>query len=215
VATQTLELSRSVVFVGTDEILGMKDLYVEEREQVQNCVLKRQLEFATGRWCMRKAISYLGRPPCPILPGPGREPIMPKNMVGSISHTRGYCCAIAGVGVRGVGVDVEIIDPTVDQEVWKLIYGEQERLKMQAIKGMDPIRGSFAIYSAKETVFKSLYPFVKRYFGFEAAHADIVPTENVIRVTLTQDLSVEFKKGITLDVQYSNMGEFILTTHIH
>ncbi|MEV5463347.1 hypothetical protein AB0L17_35085 [Streptomyces cellulosae] len=72
---------------------------------VAGAVGKRRREFATVRWCARRALTDLGIAPVPILTGEGGAPAWPDGVVGSMTHCDGYrAAAVAHAGeVRGVG----------------------------------------------------------------------------------------------------------------
>ena len=71
----------------------------EERAYVESAVPRRVREFAAGRQCARLALRELGGPDEAIPVGLSRQPKWPPGIVGSITHTVGYCLAV--VAVRG------------------------------------------------------------------------------------------------------------------
>jgi 4'-phosphopantetheinyl transferase EntD len=60
-----------------------------EADLVADAVEKRRREFVTTRRCARQALAQLGVPPVPIRPGPGRAPVWPAGVVGSLTHCAG------------------------------------------------------------------------------------------------------------------------------
>ena len=62
-----------------------QSLYPEERALISGVIEKRAHEFSTGRFCARQALLEFGIDNFPVLRGEQREPIWPKNIVGSIS----------------------------------------------------------------------------------------------------------------------------------
>src|SRR5947207_7559339 len=83
---------------------------------------KRRREFAAGRACARLALERLGRSNGPVLRGSNREPVWPDGVVGSITHTAGYCAAAVTEAscVLGLGIDAEAnqaLSPLVAERV--------------------------------------------------------------------------------------------------
>ena len=151
----------------------------------------RRLDFALGRTAAHRAIRALGHPVVPVLVGPGRAPVWPPALIGSISHAGGT--AVAAVAwrrdVAALGVDLEVIRPLAPGTV-DIIADPAER----AWIGQDIARAIW-LFSAKESIFKALYPLHGAIFDFDAVHLDPCcppPTEALARplftVTLRQPL---------------------------
>ncbi|MGH3325491.1 MAG: 4'-phosphopantetheinyl transferase family protein, partial [Streptomyces sp.] len=93
----------------TFEDYGEELLYEEELALLGKAVPKRRREFATVRVCARRALSGLGRPPAPLLPGTRNAPVWPAGVVGSMTHCDGYrAAAVARVSdLMALGIDAE------------------------------------------------------------------------------------------------------------
>src|SRR5262245_29080334 len=81
-------------------------LAAEEEAALGPACEVRVREFTLGRLCARRALEALGHAPVPILRGPGREPLWPDGLVGSITHTRRYCAAVVAPRTRLVSVGI-------------------------------------------------------------------------------------------------------------
>ena len=94
-ATRLLELF-SAGCVAEEAVPQLHDaeLFPEERACLAKAVEKRRAEFGTARVCARRALAQLGFPPMPLVPNKDRSPVWPQGVVGSITHTRGYCAVI-------------------------------------------------------------------------------------------------------------------------
>ncbi len=70
-------------------------LLPEEAQSVANAVPKRAQEFAAGR-AVRAACpgASSGSLQFPIRAAPDRQPVWPEFLVGSITHTTGFCAAV-------------------------------------------------------------------------------------------------------------------------
>jgi len=99
--------------LGVETIGRFEDhpLFPEEIQSLGRVVNRRRIEFATGRYCAKKAISWLGVTPSAIVIGDGREPVWPSGIVGSITHCSGYCAAVAAKSsqVLSIGIDADLV----------------------------------------------------------------------------------------------------------
>ncbi len=146
-----------------------EDLYPEEYINIKDAVSRRQTEFTVGRSCAREALSNLGQIPCPIPVGDFREPVWPESCVGSITHDGDYCVAVAAhsKNIDLVGIDLAKREP-LDKKLIELVCRSEEVLHI-AERG----EGSFfedpykIIFSLKESVFKSMFSLVGKYFDFQ------------------------------------------------
>lgn len=133
----------------------------------------RRRDFWLGRVAGRRALQALGHPATPLLIGAGRAPVWPPGVVGSISHAGGEAVAAAAWSreVAALGLDLEVIRP-LDAGVAGLIADPAE----QAWIGGDPAR-LIRLFSAKESIFKALYPLHGAFFDFDAVHLDPAQTD--------------------------------------
>jgi len=137
---------------------------------------KRVAEFAAGRLCARRALADLGIFDFPIAIGPDRSPRWPPGICGSISHTQGYCCAVAAPRhvVTGIGIDVEIIG-RVDSELDALIFTRAEAEFLASLERHARTCAATVIFSAKEAFYKCQYPITQRWLDFTAVTIELVP----------------------------------------
>ncbi len=140
---------------------------------------KRKAEYLAGRLAARRAMAGLGLPVQPVLSAEDRSPCWPHGLTGSISHRSadGYITAFCLLGrhsvVRRLGIDCETV---MSAEVCQAVKGqfadhaEQSLLATESSRQMIPLPALYTLlFSAKETLFKALYPEVRRYFDFLAA----------------------------------------------
>ncbi len=156
------DISVAISAVGSED--GLLD---PEPLAVTRAVAKRRAEFAAGRRAARTAMRKAGYPEAAIPQGPRRAPVWPDGLVGSLSHDSDL--AIAGIApaskLAGLGLDLtEAAD-------------FPERLRSEVLKTAQETQQSGLearlSFSAKETVFKSLFPQVQEFFGFAAV--EILP----------------------------------------
>jgi 4'-phosphopantetheinyl transferase EntD len=127
---------------------------------------QRRREFTAGRSCARSALAGLGVPPAPLLAGARRQPLWPPDVVGSITHTRAYCAAAVGraSGFAAVGIDAELHTP-LPHGVAGLACSDAERRWCERDAGRLVHRATL-LFSAKESVFKAVFPLTGRAPGF-------------------------------------------------
>lgn len=141
---------------------------------LSRAVRQRRLDHAAGRWCAREALRdcapAVAEASIPI--GPHREPVWPPGIAGSIAHTHGYAvAAVARTEVaRGIGIDVERwLDDDAPRRLAADLSVEDELDALARVSGWRPAHVLTLVFSAKETLFKCLFPQVREYFGFQDA----------------------------------------------
>lgn len=137
-------------------------------EHLASAVKKRRAEYLAGRYVARMALTTLGRPQFIVGRGEDRAPIWPDGIAGALSHNNNTVLCAAGhkTGMVGVGIDVETLMPVNRaQELWPAIVSEAEYIKL--CQGSHPFNLLLTLaFSAKESLFKALYPEVRCYFDF-------------------------------------------------
>jgi 4'-phosphopantetheinyl transferase EntD len=144
-------------------------LFPVEAAAVERAVEKRRREFGMGRTYARRALATLGCPPGPIPVGSDRSAVWPEGFVGSISHSRRLCAAIAARSNRyaGLGLDLEDDAPIDDEGVRAQICRPEE-----ARDGVDRTKLLFVI---KEAVFKAYYPESGAFLEFADVSVTLDP----------------------------------------
>jgi len=158
-------------FVRVAEVIGAAtDAQLEpiETATVGRAVDSRLREFATGRACARRAMVELGVEARGIARGENREPVWPDDVVGSITHTKGYCAAAVALKSAGItlGIDCEPDSP-LPRGVLDRISTETERTHLAGLP--EGINWDRLLFSAKESVYKALWPVVREWIGFSDA----------------------------------------------
>ena len=105
-----------------------------------------------------------------VLRGSDRAPQWPQGFVGSISHSQrlGAVAVLPQTAARSVGIDVER-ELDADQQwlvrKYCLVENELDALVARSLS-LSETQILTLCFSAKEAVFKCLYPLVKHYFDF-------------------------------------------------
>src|SRR5688572_29041761 len=143
-------------------------LYPEEAALIRQAVLSRRQQFTAGRQLARQAWQALGRDAAPLLNDARRVPIWPSGLVGTITHTQTWCGAAVAFAsdVSGLGADVEASTP-LELALWERVCRPEEQTFLNARP--EALRGLLAkgIFSAKESIYKALYPAVRIFLDFQ------------------------------------------------
>jgi 4'-phosphopantetheinyl transferase EntD len=198
--------------VATAEAFGATEnpeLFDDELNAVRGAVKKRYQEFAAGRTCARRALLQLGVPPKPILPGPNREPLWPKGVIGSITHCDEYvAAAIAREGrIVALGIDAEENLPLPSGFIDLVSSGERDSSRRQDVRGVCWDR---LLFSAKESVFKAWFPLFRTWLEFSDVLVRIARESRSFTAVVLND----HKEEIIFKGRYAVFGALLLTAVI-
>lgn len=142
-------------------------LYPEEAACLGRAVPKRVQEFAAGRLCARLALESFGIGDFPLRVAADRQPIWPRGIVGSISHTAGLCIAAVCLKSRydALGVDCEVVGH-VTEELWATICTSREADWLGGLPVAERAVAAALIFSAKESFYKCQYPLTGEWLDF-------------------------------------------------
>lgn len=135
----------------------------------------RAPQFVGGRIALRRACEQLGVRPAELLPDDRGAPVLPRGMVGSISHKRDLVVAMAASRSAGtLGVDIEDYGPPRLSIAPSVLVPSE----IAALETLPEPRRWIALlqrFSIKESIYKALDPYVRRYVGFHEAevHPDL------------------------------------------
>jgi enterobactin synthetase component D len=187
-------------------------LGVDFPEPLSGAVVKRKAEHLAGRYLGRLLLA--GRSlPTAVATGGHREPLWPTGWVGSITHTAD-CAAVAIADARAVpslGLDLERwLDERVARNIAASIVQPAEA---QLLCGRLPFAHALTLaFSAKESVFKALFPSVQKYFDFDAVHVvDLDCDLQQIIFEVRQPLSDQWTAGQRLSVAFRCGERGVLT----
>jgi 4'-phosphopantetheinyl transferase EntD len=146
----------------------MGDYPLMPGEVLPHAVPARLREFAAGRHAARMAMQAAGLPAVALPMGADRAPLWPDGVIGSLTHTRSLCLAVAGQAgaPSGIGIDLEPATP-LQRNLWDSILLPEEQIAL--MRAPVDQRGLLAktVFSAKEAAYKAQYPTSRTLFGFE------------------------------------------------
>ena len=167
---------------------------------LNNAVLKRKCEFLAGRVCAQRGLNKLGVFSADNIEiGECRQPLWPNGVIGSISHCLGY--AVATVGIKSdecvsVGIDIEqVVNTQTAREIVNQVLSESELIFTEFFAEFQFFLT--LIFSAKESIYKAIFPFVKQVLDFDCVQLIAVDTQK-------RELTFQFSSFL-LDVLYPDV----------
>ncbi len=184
-------------------------LLPEEEQAIARAVASRRAQYAATRVLARRLLGHLGWPNAALLNRQDRSPIWPHGVVGSITHTDDWCgVAVADARhVSSLGIDVERMG-RIDGALSERVLTKRERCALPSgppPSSSAPVRAAptsaarrkdvhlnelpsellwaTLSFSAKEAVYKCIFPSIQRYVGFNEVEIDIDIDQTRFRVT--------------------------------
>jgi enterobactin synthetase component D len=173
----------------------------------------RRGSWIAGRVALRAALEDLGVETGPILATARGAPLMPDGLLGSISHKKEVAVGLAArrEGEIELGVDLEK-DAPLRIDIARRVLTEQE---MKELEQLSPERRHSEVLlrlSCKESIYKAVDPFVRRYVGFQEATTGPLPDG---RVAVALDL-IQGEGPFNAEVHWQRLktplGGFFLTS---
>ena len=165
-------------------------LWLPHHAELSNAGRKRKAEHLAGRIAAAHALPDYTVPGI----GPSGEPLWPEGVSGSITHSGAQAMAVV---VRHqdalVGIDCEAILPDREaRDIQDGIVDAQEAMCLTH-SGYPFALALTLAFSAKESLFKALFPQVKVFMGFDCARVTEV-TGKTITLALSRPAG-EYPEG--------------------
>lgn len=156
----------------TASINAVAELVGAETEALTPMVTGRRAEYATGRACARAALANLPdvAADAAIRRDDRGAPIWPDSTTGSISHTEGFCAAVAArisPDLVAIGLDIERVE-RVGPRVRRRILTEAEGQEVAELPDDEAQLRTAIAFAAKEAFYKAQYQITSTYLGFGA-----------------------------------------------
>lgn len=175
-------------------------LWLPHHAELAHAGRKRKADHLAGRIAAAHALNALDIRAVPGI-GPSSEPLWPAGVSGSITHSGTLAMAIAVARDALIGIDCEaILTAEEAREIKDGVIDAQEETPLTR-SGYPFALALTLAFSAKESLFKALFPQVKTYMGFDAARVTHIE-EHRLTLALTHPFG-EFDEGrcFTLDWQ--------------
>lgn len=171
--------------------------------------IKRRAEYLAVRYATQRLLRAWD---CydNVCSAPNRAPVWPAGFCGSLSHTSECVIAVIApaVGITIPGVDIEELSQPDIKEIADTFTTRQERDYLLSIENIDIETLLVIVFSAKESLYKSLYPEVGFFFDFDVAClCEINSQEQMFTLMLTQRLSPDYVAGSLISGYLRYAGE--------
>lgn len=142
-------------------------LFPAEAAACEGFAPKRRVEYAAGRLCARRALAQFGITDFALEMNADRSPRWPDPVVGSITHTQGFCAAVVADArsQSGIGVDAETLG-RLTPELHRLIFTAEERASLEALDASQRVHAQTIIFSAKEALYKCQHQVTRAWRDF-------------------------------------------------
>jgi len=184
-------------------------------EGLRAAVPSRRREFLAGRYCVARAMELLD--PTGSHPPVGRQsdgnPEWPDGVTGSVTHTGTFAWAAVAFAsdARGIGIDSERLRRFDDPARLARHIMRPDEAAVGGPELDDRLRLPL-VFSAKEAIFKCLYPLVGRRFYFEdAAIEDIDMTAGTFRARPASALAPGVGPGLRIEGQFAFESDHVHT----
>lgn len=182
-----------------------------------NAAPGRVRDFALGRAAAHRAMLRQGPAGArlssePVLRKGPRMPRWPAGLVGAITHVPGLAAAAVAEArdYHGLGVDLERRRQPGEALLRRILRPEE-----LALLGRAAADWFTPVFSAKECIYKALFPATGVYLGFQDARIDFPPgadmSGGVFDWTLLKESSATFPAGYRGQGRYARQGDHVLT----
>ncbi|WP_374960898.1 4'-phosphopantetheinyl transferase [Spongiibacter tropicus] len=125
----------------------------------------RCADYLAGRCAARQALVMAGADEVAPLRGASGEVLWPPGLQGAISHHGDHAlCVVSREGFPGIDLE-RVMRPEVCREVAGLVGHLSERRLLRE-SGMPEAEAISILFSAKESLYKALFPALRHYVDF-------------------------------------------------
>lgn len=180
-------------------------LWLPHHAQLSSAGRKRKADHLAGRIAAAHALPDHAVPGI----GPSGEPLWPDGISGSITHSGTRAMAVVTQHPALIGIDCETFLPENEALEIKdgIIDAQEEALLSRS--GYPFALALTLVFSAKESLFKALFPKVKSYMGFDSARITMLDKETLM-LALTRPLT-GFDEGTAFTLHWLHNGDGVIT----
>ncbi len=184
-------------------------------EELNKAVDKRKNEFLAGRVSAAAALKKKESLSYNVPIGAGGAPSWPEGFTGSITHSEGFASAAVGrcADIFSIGIDNEVLlgDESL-RAVLRTVFTAPELEMYSGYSRNSGILFATLVFSAKESLYKALYPKVGRIFDYTEAKIDFVDMEHgVFQISILNDLPPGFLAGTGFKGVFSSQDKYLRT----
>jgi 4'-phosphopantetheinyl transferase EntD len=183
----------------------------EEEALGARAIERRRTYFALGRAAAREALEELDLPGVAIGRGAAGEPLWPDGIVGAITHAGDTAVALVGrkSEYAGLGVDVEELVRGPSARAARLVCRPTEMEWADVETGT---RRLTMLFSAKEAVFKAVFPIARVWLGFADAELAWVGERCGFDARLLKSAGPSYPEGSVVKVYCAMTDTQVLST---
>lgn len=180
-------------------------LWLPHHAELSHAGRKRKADHLAGRLAAAYALNERTIPGI----GPSGEPLWPDGISGSITHSGTQAMAVVVPYPALIGIDSEAILAENEAREIKdgIIDAQEERVLSRS--GYPFALALTLVFSAKESLFKALFPKVKSYMGFDSARITMLDKETLM-LALTRPLT-GFDEGTAFTLHWLHNGDGVIT----
>lgn len=174
--------------------------------------VKRKAEYFAGRYCCSVLLKK-HRVHSPIVGAIRGVPVWPAGWRGSLSHTHSHAIAVLVKETSGLhpGIDIEKHNPALLLNTGDMFTSLEEQAFLRTLS-LPYSQALLLAFSAKETLFKALWPEIKCFMDFSSSYLSEVDTERkTFTLTLTHTINNRLYAGENFIGHYSFITDNIVT----
>jgi|UniRef100_UPI0034D1A19E enterobactin synthetase component D len=181
-------------------------LWLPHHVELSHAGRKRKADHLAGRIAAAYALNERTIPGI----GPSGEPLWPDGMSGSITHSGTQAMAVVIRERQAlIGIDCEAILPENEaREIKDGIIDAQEEPVLSHSGYPFPLALTL-VFSAKESLFKALFPRMQAYMGFDSARVTKLD-DKTLTLALTRQLA-GFNEGAAFTLHWQLQDEQAIT----
>lgn len=179
-------------------------------EALRNASLGRKTEFIAGRLLANRGLKEVGIDHYHVSQNADRSPCWPPGISGSISHKDQFAVAAVAPDMDFLGLDLESV--LTEQRAKKLerrIINDAEK-EVIAFSGLAYGNGFTRVFSAKESLYKAIYPYVKRYLPFSICEVTGIHSSG-LTLRLNKEISELIQYDKPFDIHTFTLHNKVLT----
>ena len=179
---------------------SVSQLLPAEAATITRMVPSRAAEFAAGRLCARAVLTRLGREGAAVPAAADRKPVWPDGIIGSITHTDGFCAAVAAPcgPLQGLGIDTEVMGRVTAPLAARICLPEELAWIASLADVLQPAARAL-VFAAKEAFYKAQSPLTDEWLGFDALRVETDALAEVVERGGVGAFRANPTRAITLD----------------
>ena len=181
--------------------------------RLQKAVNKRRAEYLASRYCLQQALTRMDVTQFILHNDEDRAPLWPEGIRGSLSHTHRRICALLTRRNDVLpGIDCEqMMTEEHASEMAHMIVNPAEKALLERLE-LPFACAVTIVFSAKESLYKAIWPELRRFMDFSAAEVVDWDAQNTrLTLRLTDTFSVEFYAGREFTVEVELQPDTVLT----